>query len=128
MRLLFIALGGAVGALLRYAVSGLTYRYLGSNFPWGTLSVNLIGALVIGFLWGLSEGIAMSSHFRTFAFIGVIGSFTTLSTYSLETFHLFRTGAWKGAVLNIFLTNVMSILLVILGFMVSKYGMAFMKK
>lgn len=54
-KLLFIAIGGAIGVILRYALSGVAYKYMGSGFPWGTLCVNLLGAFVIGMLWGLFE-------------------------------------------------------------------------
>jgi len=120
-RLSFIAIGGAIGALLRYMISGMTYRYLGGSFPWGTLSVNLIGAFVIGFLWGLSEITIVSSDFRSFVFIGIIGSFTTFSTYSLETFNLFRDAEIKLVLANVLITNVLGIALVLFGFIASKY-------
>jgi len=122
-KLSFIAIGGAIGALLRYALSGVAYKYLGSGFPWGTLCVNLIGAFAIGILWGLSEKTAISSDFRTFAFIGILGSFTTFSTYGLETFNLFRDGEIKLALANVLVTNVLGIALVISGFITSKYLM-----
>jgi len=121
LRFLFIAIGGAMGALLRYAISGMTYKYLDGVFPWGTLSVNLIGAFAIGFLWGLSEKIIISPDFRSFVFIGIIGSFTTFSTYSLETFNLFRDGEIKLALSNILISNILSIALVLVGFMTSRY-------
>lgn len=120
-RLSFIAIGGAIGALLRYMISGMTYRYLGGSFPWGTLSVNLIGAFAIGFLWGLSEITIVSSDFRSFVFIGIIGSFTTFSTYSLETFNLFRDAEIKLVLANVLITNVLGIVLVLFGFIASKY-------
>ena len=120
-RLSFIAIGGAIGALLRYMISGMTYRYLGGSFPWGTLSVNLIGAFAIGFLWGLSEITIVSSDFRSFVFIGIIGSFTTFSTYSLETFNLFRDAEIKLVLANVLITNVLGIALVLFGFIASKY-------
>ncbi len=120
-RLSFIAIGGAIGALLRYMISGMTYRYLGGSFPWGTLSVNLIGAFIIGFLWGLSEITIVSSDFRSFVFIGIIGSFTTFSTYSLETFNLFRDAEIKLVLANVLITNVLGIALVLFGFIASRY-------
>ncbi|MHC1565831.1 MAG: fluoride efflux transporter CrcB, partial [Candidatus Syntropharchaeales archaeon] len=110
-RLLFIAIGGAIGALLRYAISDMTYKYLDGSFPWGTLSVNLIGAIVIGFLWGIFEETTISPDFRSFVFIGIVGSFTTFSTYSLETFYLFRNGEIKLALINVLITNILSIVL-----------------
>ncbi|RLG28846.1 fluoride efflux transporter CrcB [Methanosarcinales archaeon] len=127
-KLLFIAIGGAIGALLRYALSGVAYKYMGSGFPWGTLCVNLLGAFAIGMLWGLSEKTTISSDFRTFAFIGILGSFTTFSTYGLETFNLFRDGEIKLALANVLITNVLGIALVISGFIASKYLMISMDR
>jgi len=121
LRLLFIAIGGAMGAILRHAISGMTYKYLDGVFPWGTLSVNLIGAFAIGFLWGLSEKIIISPDFRSFVFIGIIGSFTTFSTYSLETFNLFRDSEIKLALSNILISNILGIVLVLVGFVTSRY-------
>ncbi len=128
LKLLFIAIGGAIGALFRYAISGMACRYLGGVFPWGTLSVNLIGSFVIGFLWGLSEKTIISSNARSFVFIGIIGSFTTFSTYSLETFNLFRDGEIKLALTNILINNVLGIALVLFGFIISGYLTIFIGK
>ena len=125
LKLLFIAIGGAIGALFRYAISGMTYRYLDNVFPWGTLVVNLIGSFIIGFLWGLSEKTIIPSNFRSFVFIGIIGSFTTFSTYSLETFNLFRNGEIKLALTNILINNILGIALVLFGFITSKYLIIF---
>ena len=124
-RLLSIAFGGAIGAIMRYAVSGFTHRYLNGNFPWGTLSVNLLGALFIGFLWGVSEAIIIPPSMRLFMFVGMLGSFTTFSTYSLETLNLLRDGEVKLALVNIMISNVMSILLVLCGFLISRYLIIF---
>ncbi|NOZ04698.1 MAG: fluoride efflux transporter CrcB [FCB group bacterium] len=121
LRLLFIAVGGALGALFRYAISGMTYRFLDGGFPWGTLVVNLSGAFAIGFLWGLSERTTISPEFRSFAFIGFIGSFTTFSTYALETINLFRDSEMKFALSNILISNVLGIILVLVGLVASKY-------
>jgi len=125
-KLLFVAIGGAIGSILRYAVSGMTSRYFEGSFPWGTLSVNLIGAIVIGFLWGIFEGASILSNLRSFVFIGIIGSFTTFSTYSLETFYLLRNGELKLALTNILITNILSIALVLMGFAISKYLIVFL--
>ena len=89
-KLAVIAAGGGLGAILRYLVSGVTYRYFSGGFPWGTLSVNLIGSLIIGLLWGMFETVSISPNIRLFLFIGILGSFTTFSAFSLENFHLVR--------------------------------------
>ena len=124
-KVLFLAIGGAIGAVFRYVLSGMTYRYVNGSFPWGTMVVNLIGAFIIGFLWGISEESEFSPDFRTFLFIGLIGSFTTFSTYSLETFNLLRDGEIRFALMNFLFTNILSIVLVFAGVIISKYLIIF---
>ena len=94
LKLFCIASGGAIGALLRYVVSAFTHTILNADFPWGTLSVNLIGSLIIGSLWGLSETVLLSQNVRLFLLIGVLGSFTTFSSFTLENFTLLRDGEY----------------------------------
>jgi len=115
-KLLSIALGGAIGTLLRYGVSGLTYRYTGPGFPWGTLAVNLIGSFVIGVLWSLFDVTAVGPNVRIFVLIGVLGGFTTFSTYSLECFNLLRDGEMGLALCNVVASNVLGIALTFFGF------------
>jgi CrcB protein len=118
--LVFIAIGGGIGALLRYVISGLTHRYLDGIFAWGTLFVNLIGSFAIGFFWELVGRLA-SANLRLFVFIGLLGAFTTFSTYSLETFNLLRDGEIKLGLLNILASNIFGIILVFFGFIASRY-------
>ncbi len=119
--LVLIMIGGAIGALLRYAVSGLTYRFLNSGFPWGTLAVNLTGSLLIGFLWETFDRMAVSPSMRAFTLVGILGAFTTFSTFSLENLNLLRTGEVRYAVTNIILSNGLGLICVFLGFMASRY-------
>jgi len=72
-KILFIALGGATGTVLRYWLSGLAYKMGGQGFPWGTLAVNLTGALLIGFVWGITEKSSLHPHLRAKLFIGIFG-------------------------------------------------------
>lgn len=98
--LLAVASGGALGAVLRYGVGlGLAGR---GGFPWATLSVNVSGSLLFGFfaIW-LNERLPASGELRVFLLIGVIGAFTTFSTFSWETLVLFEQGEMLRAVLNI---------------------------
>lgn len=127
IKLLNIAVGGAVGALLRYWISGATYRFFSGDFPWGTLAVNLIGSLVIGLIWGISETVAVSQNMRVLIFIGVLGSFTTFSTFSLENFHLLRDGEYWFAIGNIMASVVLGMALVFAGFFVSKSILGFLR-
>ena len=102
-KLLLIALGGATGALLRYGLSGLVQNWSNSSsFPYGTLAVNLVGCLVIGFLSQLVESYGLfSSDTRSFVFIGVLGAFTTYSTFANESVNLARDGQGTGFLFNL---------------------------
>lgn len=120
-KILFLAAGGAIGTLLRYSLSGLTYRFFDSVFPWGTLFVNLAGSFVIGLLWGFFDIENFSSNVRNFIFIGILGGFTTFSTFALENFSLFRDGEIKLALSNIMASNIFGIILVFAGYLLSKH-------
>ena len=127
LRLFYISLGGALGALLRYWVSGMAHRFLNSTFPWGTLSVNLTGSLLIGFFWGMFESMIVSQNIRLFCFIGLLGSFTTFSTFSLENFNLLREGEYSLFALNSIASFILSITLVFAGYFLSRYILSAMK-
>ncbi len=120
IKLLYIAAGGALGALLRYGVSGAVHGLTSSMLPWGTLAVNVIGSFIAGFLWHVSEEVMLSPHLKTFLFIGFLGGFTTFSTYTLETMHLVRDGEMNLAMGNLLLNNVLGILVVFSGFWLSQ--------
>ncbi len=122
-----IALGGALGTLLRYFVSGVIQKIPVGIFPVGTLAVNLTGSLLIGILWGLFEDLAVSYSVRSFLLIGMLGAYTTFSTFVFETFNLLRDGEIKMAVANILLSNVIGLLLVFGGYFASKSFVAFFK-
>lgn len=118
---IMLAAGGAIGTVLRYSVSGMTQRAVNSMFPWGTLAVNLTGSFMIGLLWGIFEVRSISSDLRTFLFIGILGGFTTFSTFALESLNLMREGEIKFALSNVLVSNILGILLVFAGFIASKY-------
>ncbi len=120
LKLIALLVGGALGTLFRYTVSGLTYRLFVGVFPWGTLIVNLTGSFLIGVLWGLFEMKSLSPQARAFVFMGFLGGFTTFSTYTLETLNLLREGEIKLAVLNVAASNMLGLALVIAGFAASK--------
>ena len=101
---LFLAgIGGFIGSALRYSVSGLVQGWSRSiDFPYGTLAVNLIGCLAIGFLSQLAESRGyFTAEARTLVFIGILGGFTTFSAFSNETMNLWREGESLLAVVNI---------------------------
>ncbi len=115
MQYLFIAVGGASGAILRYLVSGWAYALLGTGFPWGTLLVNLIGSFVIGFLWQMFSTAAISPNMRHLIFTGGLGAFTTFSTFALESINLFREGDIKLGLANILISDFLGLALVVVG-------------
>jgi CrcB protein len=84
-----IGLGGCIGAVARYGLSGLVHRYTNSAFPYGTLVVNVVGCFFIGaFLYYIESRGGLSPQLRLFAGIGVLGAFTTFSTFGYETIEL----------------------------------------
>lgn len=99
MILLFIAVGGALGAMARYGLGTWVQERAGFGFPWGTLAVNVLGCLLIGFAVRYLETVRVSDELRAFIGIGVLGAFTTFSTFSYETVALLEEGAWGKAAL-----------------------------
>ena len=123
VKLLLIGTGGFLGSVSRYLLSTAIYRLSnGFLFPFGTLAVNLIGCLAIGFLAGLAEfrGL-LSAEMRMFLLIGVLGGFTTFSTFGYETFQLLRDGQGQFAVTNICLSVVLGIVGVWGGFALARH-------
>ena len=117
---LLVAAGGALGALLRYAVSGLALRVLGSSFPWGTLVVNLSGCLLIGLAWGFAEESGLSPAVRIFFMTGVLGAYTTFSTFGIETVNLFRDGALGLVLVNVLASNFVGFAAVAAGLFIAR--------
>ena len=102
MQVIAIALGGAVGSVLRFLLSGWTHTLLGRGFPYGTLAVNVIGCALMGFLFVLFlERLSVGSAVRAGLLIGVLGGFTTFSSFSVETFNLIESTEWLKAGVNV---------------------------
>jgi CrcB protein len=119
-KLLLIAAGGGVGAVLRFLVAGWVQRGV-TGFPIGTLTVNVVGCLLIGFLGALatSSGERLPPELRFALMIGVLGGFTTFSTFGLETIELAREHEFAKAALYIALSNVIGLAAVWLGYRMS---------
>lgn len=101
---LAVALGGALGTMGRYFVSGLVANAFGETFPWGTLIINIMGSFVIGFfgtLTGPDGRLMVSGTMRQLVMVGVCGGYTTFSSFSLQTLNLMRDGQWGWAAGNI---------------------------
>ena len=120
VNVLLVAMGGALGAVMRYAVSGLALRVLGAGLPYGTIAVNLAGSLGAGLIVGAFGNLSDTPAVRAFLLIGLLGGFTTFSAFSLETVSLFREGETRLAFVNILLNNVLGIGLAFLGYAIAK--------
>lgn len=97
MMLLYIAAGGAVGALARYGLAGWVHGWTDDRFPWGTFAVNAVGSLLIGLALRYLESVPVSPEFRALVTVGLLGAFTTFSTYAYETVALLRDRDWMRA-------------------------------
>lgn len=104
MTALWVIIGSALGGGARYWCSGFVARQIGETFPWGTLTVNAVGSLIIGLIAALTgpDGrLLMGSEARQFIMMGVLGGFTTFSSFSLQTLALAQDGEWMRAGLNV---------------------------
>lgn len=115
--ILLVGIGGFIGSILRYVVGGYVQQATKSvSFPYGTLAVNLVGCFVIGFLAQLVEARGVfTSESRTFVFIGILGGFTTFSSFGNETLNLARDSQMMNALANISANVIIGILAVWLG-------------
>jgi CrcB protein len=120
-QILAIAGGGAVGAVLRYWVSNGVYAFSGRGFPYGTLAVNVLGSLVMGFLFvWLLERLSNDLTLRAFLLIGLLGAFTTFSTFSVETLSLIESGQLARALANVLVSVVLCIAAAALGVLLAR--------
>jgi len=98
---LLVAIGGALGALARYGLGGWVQQQVRHSFPYGTLIVNLLGCLLMGVLMHWIDRNIVRSEFRLFFGIGVLGGFTTFSSFSWEALHLFQQRSMAGGLLYV---------------------------
>lgn len=115
-KILMLAVAGALGTLARFGVSTLTQKLFGSAFPWGTLTVNMLGCLFFGFVWSLTESqLVIAGEFRFFILAGFMGAFTTFSTFAFESAQMAQTHHWPFLLINLAVQNIVGIVLILLG-------------
>lgn len=115
-RYLLVALGGALGSLLRYGLGAWVQALTGPSFPYSTLLINALGSFLIGVVIRLSLEGALSGEGRLFLAVGVLGGFTTFSTFSYETLALIQDGEVWRAFLYVFFSVFLGLFLVLLGY------------
>ncbi|MEK6557988.1 MAG: fluoride efflux transporter CrcB [Candidatus Margulisiibacteriota bacterium] len=116
---LLVGMGGAVGSVARWLISVLVYDLWKHSIPWATLMVNLLGCFLIGLSWGLLGHYGVSPLMKVFVLTGILGGFTTFSTFSLEMLFLVRENQWFVAILTILVSNIGGLLLTALGMMLT---------
>ena len=118
---LIVALGSGIGGFLRYVISDLVYKYTSSLFPYGTLTVNIIGSFLLGFILFYLDALKLiSSEMRLFLTVGLCGGLTTFSTFSYETVKLIQNSEYLLAGSNLLLNIFVTILAVFLAAFISK--------
>jgi fluoride exporter len=119
---LLVFAGGGMGAVARYWLSGLVYARFGTAFPYGTLVVNIVGCILIGFLMSLLEDrFLVYPSVRIFLTIGILGGFTTFSSFSFETLTLFQDGQILYGTANIFVSIITCVGGAWIGFSLGKF-------
>ena len=120
-RFLFICLGGAIGTGLRYLTASLAVRWLGVDFPYGTLIVNVVGSFLIGLIQQVgATSLLIPETTRLFLTVGIMGGLTTYSSFSYETLRLAQIGAWGQAWINVLVTTAVCLGVCFLGIVVGR--------
>ena len=115
-KILWLALGGALGTLARAGLSAAVQRAAGASFPWGTLTVNVLGCLLFGWVWAWTEARAqLPAELRLVVLTGFMGAFTTFSTYVFDTGQMLGAGRWAAAAGHLALQNGIGLLCLFVG-------------
>ena len=126
MNYFWVAFGGALGSMARYAVANAAVS-ISLTIPWGTIIINVLGSFVIGWFASLTSQpgrIPMSDEARVFVMVGICGGFTTFSAFSLQTFSLLRSEQWMSALVNVLVSVVVCVVAVGLGHWVAlRFGL-----
>jgi CrcB protein len=131
LNILMVCLGGAIGSLARYAVTTAIQRPTSLEhplFPTGTLTANLAGAFIIGLLYPLFDRMPIALEFRLLIFVGLLGGFTTFSSYAIESLLLIRAGELRPALIYIFASNIGGLILAALGFLLMRSALHLLLK
>jgi CrcB protein len=115
---IWVALGGAMGSVARFAINGLISSAVGPGFPWGTIVINFTGSFVIGFFGAITQPEMGTAHRATiiqFVMIGICGGYTTFSSFSLQTFNLLQQRQWLYAAGNVLISVLACMVAVWLG-------------
>jgi CrcB protein len=118
--LLLIGSGGFIGSVLRYLLSQSVQNKFLSSFPYGTMSVNIIGSLLIGVVYGLVDKGNLSPEARLFLATGILGGFTTFSAFTLDALNLLQEGLWLESISYILLSVVLGVVAAFLGIFIIK--------
>lgn len=121
---LVVFIGGALGSTFRYALSVWIAGKWGESFPWGTLAVNALGCLFIGWFYGITSlggPLIVSPAMRAFVTIGICGGFTTMSSFTLQTWLLMMEGQVRWAVMNIGLSLAICLIFTWVGIAISNW-------
>ncbi len=128
MLFLYIALGGAMGAVTRYLLSNWVFGRFGDTIPTGTLAVNIIGSFLLGLIYTLSLQTNLSANTRALVTIGLLGAFTTFSTFSNETLVLLQQGSYKYGLLYLLISIILGLVAVAGGQMTANFFLTSFKK
>jgi CrcB protein len=120
-RMLLIAVAGALGTLARYGLSGFVQRLAGGHWPWGTLTVNVLGCFLFGIVWTLAEErLMINEQQRVVMLGGFMGAFTTFSTFIFETGGYMRQSEWVLATGNILVQTAVGLVFLFLGILAAR--------
>jgi CrcB protein len=118
---LLVGAGGFIGSAARYAAGGMVHRFTGFTFPWGTVAVNIFGCFLIGLIAALSESRQMlTPEIRLLVMVGVLGGFTTFSTFGFETFQLLRDGELLRAIFYAGIQLLAGLIMVWIGYTIAR--------
>ncbi len=119
--IMILAVAGALGTLSRYGVSRSTHALFGDHFPFGTLMVNVLGCLILGFImpWLLAHD-QIPKHMQMGLTFGFLGAFTTFSAFGYDTVRLFQDGAWTASAVNLLANLILGFMAIVAGFLLQR--------